>query len=362
MILRHSVQSRLRLLSALASLAVLIILLMWMQGVFGDKVRPGTTAAPEAGSGRAGGTAVVERRRIDEVFAWPGTVAARTVARIAPKVPGRIAEIAVRAGDRVRRGQVLAKLDETEIRARLGQARAALAGAEAQAERTGADARRIRNLYEKEAATRQDLDAAAAAARSAAAGAREARDAVRAAESQAGESVLAAPFDGVVVERHREPGDMALPGGAVLTLQQAGELRIESAIPARCAGYVRLGDELRARIADPERELRAVVDEIRPAADPATRTVLVKARLPETGGLRPGAFGWLYQACGQDEVLLLPEAAVGRIGQLESVRLVTGEGRPRLRHVRTGKRRAGQVEILSGLEAGDRVLLPEVRR
>jgi RND family efflux transporter MFP subunit len=341
-------------LYAALSVAGLIFLLMWMQGTFEHKTAPGLSDAVADEKAPLGPTARVTRRSEDEVFAWPGTVSAKTVAQVAPKLPGRILEIAVRAGDPVKHGQVLARLDGSEIQARLGQARAALTAAEAEAGRARADAGRVQNLFRKQAATQQDLDAALAAARSSEARVAEARDAIREAESRLSETVLKAPFDGVVVKRDQEPGDMAMPGGAVLTLQQSRLLRIESAIPANCAGRVRIGDELTARVADSE--FKAVVDEIQPAADPKTRTVLVKARLPEDSGVNPGAFGWLNQACGENEVLLLPEAAISRIGQLESVRLMV-DGQPRLRHVRTGKHYDGRVEILSGLKEGDTVQL-----
>ncbi|HYE37014.1 efflux RND transporter periplasmic adaptor subunit [Methylocaldum sp.] len=355
----HSTYSRTKLIYALVAVAALIVLLMWMQGSFEDKVEPGVSEAVADGEvDKNAPTAKVVRKDIEKAFAWPGTVAARTVAQIAPKIPGRILEIPVRAGERVKQGQVLARLDARETQARLGQARAALAAAEAQAGQARADARRLQNLYDKEAATRQDLDAVLATAQTAEARVREARDAIREAESSQAETVLRAPFDGVIVERRLEPGDMALPGTAILVLQESQRLRIESAVPAQCAGLVKIGDELKVRIANPESEFKAVVDEIQPAADPKTRTVLVKARLPEDSGVQPGAFGWLYQSCGQDDVLLVPVSAVNRVGQLESVRLLV-ENHARLRHVRTGKRHDGQIEILSGLKEGDTVLLSE---
>ena len=150
---------------------------------------------------------------------------------------------------------------------------------------------------------------------------------------------------------------MALPGVPVLTLQQSQFLRIEAAIPAACADQVAVGRTLTAKVPARSQELRAVVDEIQPAADPQTRTVLVKARLPANADVQPGAFVWLQQACGRETVLSIPAAAIARIGQLESVRLIVN-GEPRLRHVRTGKRFGETVEILSGLDEGDTVLIP----
>lgn len=147
---------------------------------------------------------------------------------------------------------------------------------------------------------------------------------------------------------------MALPGLPVLTLQQSQHLRVEAAIPATCADKIAVGHVLVARIGAPAKEIRVTVDEIQPSADAQTRTVLVKARLPANTATQPGAFAWLQQACGHESVLLLPAAAVTRIGQLESVRLVT-DGQTRLRHVRTGKHLGDTVEILSGLSEGDTV-------
>lgn len=389
----------------------LVLLLVWMEGGFEHKTAPGMTEAMAAERPASGMTARVERRETEEVFSWPATVAALTVTQVAPKMPGRILEITVRAGSPVKRGQTLARLDASEVQARLGQAKAALSTAEAQARQVRAqasesqsrlaqarsalvaaeaeahrartDANRLENLHSREAATRQDLDTALAAAKSADARVAQARDAIkeveshlgatveaaansadaqviqareaiREAESHLSNAILTAPFDSVVVARNQEPGDMALPGVPVLTLQQSQYLRIEAAIPAACADKVHTGNSLVAKIGSPAREIRVTVDEIQPSADAQTRTVLVKARLPANSATQPGAFAWLQQACGHESVLLVPAAAVTRIGQLESVRLVIN-GQTRLRHVKTGKRLGDAVEILSGLSEGDTV-------
>ena len=397
-----------------ATVFALVLLLMWMEGGFEHKTPPGLGEAIAAERPAPATTVRVERRESERLFNWPGTVAALTVTQIAPKLAGRLLDITVRAGNPVKRGQVLARLDAGEVQARLGQARAALATAEAEARRVRAqasesqsrlqqaraalaaaaaeaqrartDASRLEHLYEREAATRQERDAAHAAAQvaearvtQAQAGIQEveshlgetvkaavnaadaqvvqARDGVREAESHLNDAVLLTPFDSVVVQRHQEPGDMALPGQPILTLQQSQYLRIEAAVPAACAGQIAVGGQLTARLAPGGPELRVVVDEIQPAADPQTRTVLVKARLPGTAEAQPGAFAWLQQPCGHETALLIPAAAVSRIGQLESVRLMV-DGAVKLRHVRTGQRLGEAVEILSGLSEGDTILLP----
>ena len=337
-----------------ATTAGMVLLLVWMEGGFEHKTAPGLSEAVAAGQPAPGMTARVERRETDEIFSWPGTVSALTVTQIAPKMSGQLLDVTVRAGNSVNRDQVLARLDPREMRARAEQARSALVAAEAEAHRARINGKRLQNLYGREAATRQDLDSALAATQSADALAVQAREAVHEAESHLSDAVLRAPFASVVVSRNQEPGDMALPGVPVVTLQQSQHLRIEAAIPAACAGKVAIGSPLVARIGSPATEIKVTVSEIQPTADAQTRTVLIKAQLPASPDTQPGAFAWLQQACGHTTALVVPAAAVTRIGQLESVRLVV-DGQTRLRHVRTGKRLGDAVEILSGLSEGDTV-------
>jgi len=339
-------------LQALVSVFALVMLLVWMQGGFTSKVAPGTAHAAEKSEPVRGSTAKVEEREFAELMRWPATVSARSVAQIAPKIPARIVSITVQSGDALRAGQVVAMLDPTELRSRLDQARAGLAAAQAEATRTASELRRTQNLFTKEAATQQSLEAAQAAARSAEAQTAQAKAAIATAESLLAETTLHAPFDGTVVRRNLEPGDMAQPGVPVITVQTNQKLRLEAAIPEDCARAISLGQSLKAQIAGQARTVK--IEEIAPAADPQTRTVLVKAGLE--GQAQPGAFAWIEQACGQRSVLLVPAAAVSRSGQLESVRLLD-QGEAKLRHVRTGKARDGLVEVLSGLKAGDVVLL-----
>ena len=342
-----------KLIQALVSILGLILLLVWMQGGFTAKVHPGTAQAAEKSEPVRGPTAKLIIKEIKETMLWPGTVTARTVAQIAPKVPARILAIGVNAGDWVKAGQIVVRLDAEELQSRVNQARSALAAAEAQSAKAGAGLRRTQSLFAQEAATQQSLESAQAAAHTAEAQVAEARAAIATAESLLTETVLRTPFDGTVLKRDLEPGDMALPGSPVLTVQSGQRLRVEAAIPTACAGDVRLGDELKARVG--EHKFTVKVEEITPAADPKTSTVLVKASLENPNATKPGLFVWLEQDCGNRKALLIPSTAVSRSGQLESVLLVV-DGKTLLRHIRTGKAYDGWVEVLSGLNEGDVVL------
>ena len=339
-------------IQALVSILGLVLLLVWMEGGFTSKTPPGTAQAAEKSEPVHGPTAKVESRESVEVMRWPATVTARSVAQVAPKVPARILSLNVQAGDSVQAGQIVARLDQTELQSRVDQARSALAAAQAQSVKATADLRRTQNLFQREAATQQSLEASQAAARSAEAQVAQAKAAIATAESLLAETTLRAPFDGTVVKRNLEPGDMAQPGIPVITVQTSQKLRVEAAIPENCARAIALGQSLKAQVAGQTHTVK--VEEIAPASDPQTRTVLVKAGLE--GPAQPGAFAWIEQACGQRSVLLVPAAAVSRSGQLESVRLLD-QGQAKLRHVRTGKAHDGFVEVLSGLKAGDVVLV-----
>lgn len=347
-----------KMLYAVLAVFGLIALLLWMLGLLGGaKTAPGRVGLAEINLPAAIRTAKVEQRLLQDMLAWPGTVKARSEAQIAPKIAARIIDIKVHAGDNVKKGSVVVLLEPEESKSRQQQAAALLAAAQAEAERAGADASRVRNLYSKEAATRENLEQTLALARAAQARVQAAASAVQEAGIHHGETVLRAPFDGVVVARLQEPGDMGLAGVPVLTIRQATALRFEAAVPTQCATHMQIGDSVGIRIETLPSSLTAQIDEIIPEADAQTRTILIKANLAPMSGLQPGLFGWLEQACGEHQALVVPAQAVRRIGQLEVVTVVA-DGQQLTRHVRSGKSQGILLEIQSGLSAGETVLLP----
>jgi len=340
-----------------AAVLALIVLLLYMQGSFVSKVPPGLS--PQAGDSNTpeNKTALVELKQVDDRLSWPGSVRSRTVANIAPRMTARILEIKVNAGDKVKKGDVIARLDERDIKAQENAALAALTAAHAQADRAKADEQRTRSLFGKEAATRENFDAVIAQAKEAQAGVSQAMSAVSEIRSHLADTLLLAPFDGVVVKRLQEPGDMGLPGVPMLTMQTPKGLRLEADVPSTCAGLYRVGMAVSVRIDSLSLTTDAQIDEISPEVDPQTRTQLIKIALPAIEGLQPGHFGWLEQACSQHEALLIPANAVHHIGQLEVVKVLS-EGRQLMRHIRTAKSFGDRIEVISGLHAGETVIIP----
>lgn len=339
-----------------ASVVGLILLLMYMQGSFEHKVSPGEVAKKPLEDTKKYQTATVTSTAIDDMFAWPGTVRSRTIAKIAPKIPARILEIRVNAGDRVNKGDVIARLDDRDIRAKEREAMAAVAGASAQASRAAADAQRTSSLYRQEAATRENLDNVQAQAKTAQAAVNQAQSAVNVVRTYLDDAVLRAPFSGVIVAKLKEAGDMGLPGDPVVTMQTAQDMRLEVSVPSSCATGLEVGMDVKTRIDILGQTVSGKIDEIAPEVDPQTRSQLIKIKLPELNGLQPGYFGWLDQACEQHQALLIPQSAVIRVGQLESVKVVN-KNDVSLRHIRTAKTFTDKIEVISGLRAGETVVI-----
>lgn len=341
-----------------AAIGALLMVIFYALGILGgpDKVEPGIITHPGQALPAGAQTVTVGSQLAANVLSWQGTVRSRTVAKIAPKLNARILEVVVHAGDKVKKGDVLARLDDRDLRAAYNAATAAQAAAQAQAAQAGADEKRMVDLYQKQAATRQNYDAAVAQAKAARAMVNQATSAAQQAKVMLGENVLYAPFEGVISERLKEPGDMAMPGDAVVLMHKADALRLEAAIASHCSEQLKVGMPVTVRIDTLNQTVSALVDEVAPEIDPQTHTRKIKAALPDVAGLQHGQFGWVELSCqAERQALLIPASAVLHYGQLQAVKVVDGL-QVHIRHIRTGKRYGEQIEVLSGLRDGETIL------
>ena len=271
-----------------------------------------------------------------------GTVRARLRATLEAKVSGRIRRMPIRVGEEVTAGQVVAALEVDEIQARLRQA-------EARRGQTRRDLERYSTLLKKNAVTRQQFDQVSAAHEVAQANVAEAR-------SMLAYATVRAPFGGIVMHKLAEVGDLASPGRPLVEIADPTTLRLEVAVPDALSRFVGVGSRLPVHISALDEPLEATVSEVAPATDPNSRTLTVKLDLPPHPYLRAGQFGRAHIPTGRMQILRLPAAAIRQRGQLELI-FVVEEGTARLRLVRTGKRFGDEVEVVSGLEAGESVVL-----
>jgi RND family efflux transporter MFP subunit len=166
---------------------------------------------------------------------------------------------------------------------------------------------------------------------------------------------MRAPFGGVITEKHVLPGDLATPGLPLLVLESTARLRAEGTVPEQAASRLRIGDSLNVVVNDGANPIAGTIEELSTAADAVSRSVLVKVSLPP-GAARSGQFVRLQTATTASETLWTPAATVTRFGQMERV-FVVEDGRAVLRLVKTGRTAGPRIEILSGLNPGEQVVL-----
>ena len=347
-----------KLIAVVLALAALVLLLLWMQGVLGGgKIRPGEVAMEQPGVGEPYQVDAAKRTTFPNREEVVGTVVSKREVIIVPRIMGAVLELAVKAGDQVVQGQVLARLDDRDVRARLEQARSGVVEAESEFGRAASDYERFQRLRREEAVPQQRFEQAEAQYRTASARVKISREAGREAEINLGYTVIRSPVDGFVVEKNMEVGDMAAPGRPLLVVQEGGSLLLEAAVREGLAGSVNFGDRLTVRIDAVNAETMGTVDQKGPAADPKSRSFQIKLSLPQQHGLRSGMFGRVYIPTGSVTPLTVPRGAIRRVGQLETV-TVLEEGRsPQRRYVRTGRIYDDRIEVFSGLEEGEKVLV-----
>ena len=275
---------------------------------------------------------------------------------VSTRLMGTVTEVNVHEGDTVRTGQVLARLDARELAAKETQSGAAIAEAEAVYRDAQTQAARMRALYADSAAPKAQLDAAET-------GLARAEAAVQAAHAGASElaavstyAVLRAPFAGVVTQRFVDPGAMAAPGAPLIAVENSARLRITVTAPPAAVRGIRRGMTLDASIEGVHAP--AVVEGVVPNPDGSLYTVnaLVDNRRHT---FLPGSSATLALVQGTRHALLVPAAALVVQGDLTGVNVVTAGG-TELRWVRSRPAADGRVEILSGLRAGERVLVESV--
>ena len=374
----------LRFISFLCGIGALVLLMLYMAGVFvPDKIGPGKIPA-EKRKWAPKTTAKAVRETVTDFYKAPGTVRPRQETRIESRVQGRIVDVLVRPGDVVKAGDRLVVLDSRELQVRLDQAKEAVLSAGARRDQAAQGVRstqaafkraeaaynRIKTYFKSEAATKQQMEEAEANFHQARAGLSQARESlkegnagVRQAEKGVDEARIVEEYteirsnaNGQVVQRLAEPGDMAFPGKPLLVLHTRGDLRLEAMVPESYIHRIKLGETLEVMVKAVKQSLSGPVSEIVPSADPVTRSFLVKVDLPEAKGLYPGMFGRLLVPVGEISVVWIPEKALERVGQLKMVRVKSKEDWHRI-YVTTGRVFDSRVEVLSGLNGGETVAL-----
>ncbi|HEY7183035.1 MAG TPA: efflux RND transporter periplasmic adaptor subunit, partial [Blastocatellia bacterium] len=345
----------------------------------------------------------VSESPVEDYYEATGTVRSKTTTILSSKIMGTVISLRAHEGDKVSAGQALIEIDNRDANAQLQKAGAGLrqaqeglaeveqATAAAKSAQAAADANkrladstyaRYQALFERKSISPQEFDEAKAKRETAEAEARRAADTLKMLAAKGRQALaqidqakadvanaqifvsyarIASPIAGVVVAKHTEVGSTATPGTPLLTIEDGSRYRLEVAVEESQLGKIRMGQRARLRIdALDADDLEGGVSEITPAADPMSRSYTVKIDLPPRQSLRSGLYGVARFASGQRRAILIPRKSVTQRGQLAGVFVVDDAGVARLRLIQTGKTYGENVEALSGLNGGERVVVDGV--
>ena len=347
----------LKIVGIVVALVLLAGVMAYLAGFFTEKISTDCSGVLPATD--TGEVVVVEATTQPLIEQAAGTLRAKVETVSSPIITATISSIAVWAGDEVQAGDELVRLDSRELKARVDQAKQAAVAAQARLAQTEKDLARVERIMKADPgavskAERDRLQTAMQTSRAELARLKRQKDEAQTALSY---SKLTAPIAGRIVERLADPGDTARRGEPLLRMYDPTTLRLEASVRESVASKLAKGQQLSAEIDALKKQYPVVVDEIVPSADPGSRSFLVKVSLADGTGLYPGMFGRLMIPIGQTEKIAIPLAAVTRVGQLDFVTVKTDQG-PVRRYVRLGERSPeNRVEIISGLKAGEHILI-----
>jgi membrane fusion protein (multidrug efflux system) len=320
----------------------------------GSAISDGANASVSGQGGPATDVAAasVSRRAFTDAIQALGTAQALESIVITPKVADTIRSLRFESGDRVGRGQVLVEMSSVEQQADLAEESAAL-------EAANEELRRAQELFDRGFASQARLDAVKASADAA-------RARVDANASRAADRTLRAPFAGVIGLRLASPGQYVRPGDRIGTLDDLSEIKLDFDVPETQMSRLINGAPIVAHTAAyPEMSFEGVIANIDSRVDSASRTVRVRALLPNPDErLRPGMLLTVEVQANAREALAIPEIAIlDRADGAYVYRVVQGEGAPvtELVRIEAGQRSNGMAEVLAGLNADDRVITEGVQ-
>ena len=338
--------------------AGVIVLMFWLAGKFAPKVPVDAAAGPARESNVEGRVAPVRLGRLPVLESAVGTIRAVHEASIGSKLLARVMAVTLKAGQKVQAEEILVRLDDADLRAKLQQAKAAVASTEAVQMQQVADEKRYAELLKRNVISRQEYEKAVTTLRSAEAELQRAQETAKEVQATLDWATIRSPIDGTVIDKKVDVGDMVSPGQILVTLFDPKRMQLVASVRESLTHQLKIGQSIGVLIEGLNEQCSGTVSEIVPEAQSASRTFQVKVTGPCPPGIYTGMFGRILIPLQEEEVLLIPRQAVRNVGQLELVEVVEN-GRLTRRAIRTGRTLDENVEVLSGLREGEKVVIPQ---
>jgi multidrug efflux system membrane fusion protein len=290
----------------------------------------------------------------------PGTVISADRIEVSSRLTGYVHDLKVHEGQEVKKGQQLLSIDPTGVRAEIRQAEAEVEKAKAGLDNAEANYKRYKDLFQNEAATQENFEAAERNWKVAVGDHQAAVAALESARSQLKYSEVRSPFNGLVVSKLVDNGQLAAPGTPLLVLEDPAHLQVECQVPDHAFARLGIGQVIQIEFQGADYKSRietGSVERLVEAADPVTHTHLVKIDLPAVSAFYSGEYGLVRIPVGEKEGVVVPDAAIHTRAGITGVFVMAAGDRAQFRMVTTGKRLPEGTVILSGLMAGERIII-----
>ncbi|HHP7242729.1 MAG TPA: efflux RND transporter periplasmic adaptor subunit [Cyclobacteriaceae bacterium] len=288
---------------------------------------------------------------------YSGSVESYDQSLLSTKVMGQIKSLDYEEGDRVRKNEIIVRIESSDLIAKRSQLDANLDQAKANLQNTSTNYERIKNLYEKKSATQKELDDITTALTSAKAQVSSLESAIEEIKVLLSYTLLKAPFDGYITKKFVHEGSMANPGQPIVAIESTDRLKVVAKVPESEVVYFKNGQVLDVVFKAINAEMKGTVRNINPSSNFSGNQYAVNIAIEESNlQLKPGMFAEVNLVTYENQQISLPRQALVKKGQLDGVYTVNPDNKAMLRWIRTGKSNGEQVEILSGLDIGERYI------
>jgi len=341
------------------AIVILLTMVAWLAGSFDDKIAPSLQSNEHLNSlAKDDEKFIVSYSNKMSYEPVAAGVEAKQATIISSRLLARIEQVKVRAGDNVKKGDVLFELEKSDLMAQASQAQEQINGLTARYQEAEKNLARAYTLFESKLISAADLDSSKASFQTIEADLTASKQALQQAQSTLAYATITSPIDGKVVNRFAEPGDTAQPGNKLLAIYNPITLRVEANVREQLAITLQQGQTIKVEIPSINKTQNAKIEEIVPAANTGSRSFLIKASINYNQELRPGMYARMLIATKVQQVLQVPQHKIEAVGQLDFI-WIEESGQAQRRYVRLGKSsNDNMIIVLSGLSEGDIVINP----